>query len=333
MAPLLIVFLTLSMFAQSLTVMATTKDQLVETAKTYIGTPYHYGGTTPNGFDCSGYINYVFEQLDVNLPRTTSGLYQEGTSVSKSDLEVGDIVFFNTFGSGVSHAGIYIGDGEFIHASTSRGVTTDSLNSDYWSPRYLGAKRVTETEPEIEQASLETSRELEPGEYRDVKENHWAYDEVLNLSQDDVIHGTGDDEFGVNGDLTRAEVASLLVRANDLSAEGKNSSFIDVEGHWSAKEVAAAEQAGFLDHLTGERFKPEEKVTREEVAVMVANAFDLEANGQNGFTDVTQVHDAYDEITALKEHGIINGYDDGTFRPNHTITRAEFAIVLYKLMN
>lgn len=116
---------------------------ITKTATSLIGVKYSYGGTTTSGFDCSGYVNYVFKEHSISLSRTTSSLYAEGTAVTKANLEVGDLVFFNTTGKGVSHVGIYIGDGEFVHASTSKGVRIDKLNDPYyWGDRYIGAKRV-----------------------------------------------------------------------------------------------------------------------------------------------------------------------------------------------
>jgi cell wall-associated NlpC family hydrolase len=115
-----------------------------KTAKSLVGIKYSYGGTTTRGFDCSGYVSYVFKQNDIYLSRTAASMHASGTAVKKSNLAAGDLVFFNTSGKGVSHVGIYIGDGKFSHASTSKGVRIDKLNDPYyWGKRYVGAKRIS----------------------------------------------------------------------------------------------------------------------------------------------------------------------------------------------
>ena len=121
---------------------STLASKIIKTAKKYIGCPYKWGGTSPKGFDCSGYVGYVFSAHGVELPRTSREQYNFGTKVSKSNLQPGDLVFFNTSGKGVSHVGIYIGDGQFIHSGTTRGVVIAELFSNYWMNLYLGARRV-----------------------------------------------------------------------------------------------------------------------------------------------------------------------------------------------
>jgi len=117
-------------------------QEIIATAKQYIGVPYVYGGSTPKGFDCSGYVKYVFNLHGMTLPRSSKQQWSVGTSVAKANLKPGDLVFFQTSGNGVSHSGIYIGDGQFIHASSSRGVMISALNTSYWVRCYYGAKRV-----------------------------------------------------------------------------------------------------------------------------------------------------------------------------------------------
>ncbi|GAX90468.1 C40 family peptidase [Effusibacillus lacus] len=113
---------------------------LLETAKSLVGVPYAWGGTTPSGFDCSGFVRYVFSQKGVDLARTSHDMYKQGTAVT--DLQPGDLVFFATYDSGASHVGIYLGDGQFISSTSSHGVKIDSFSSSYWGPRYLGARRI-----------------------------------------------------------------------------------------------------------------------------------------------------------------------------------------------
>lgn len=120
-----------------------TAQQIIANAKKHLGTPYVWGGTTPSGFDCSGFVQYVFKQSGISLPRTTSEQVKKGTYVSKSNLQPGDLVFLkNTYREGVSHVGIYIGDGQMIHASSSKGVTISSLSTSYYTQHYHSARRV-----------------------------------------------------------------------------------------------------------------------------------------------------------------------------------------------
>lgn len=121
---------------------STSATAIIATAKKYIGVPYQWGGSTPSGFDCSGFVQYVFKAHGISLPRVSRDQYAAGYAVSKSNLKPGDLVFFNTSGSGVSHLGIYMGNDQFIHASTSKGVIIAQLSSSYWTSRYVGARRV-----------------------------------------------------------------------------------------------------------------------------------------------------------------------------------------------
>jgi len=116
--------------------------RIVSISMDYIGVPYYFGGTTPSAFDCSGYVQYVFAQAGISLPRTADVQYEVGTPVSTTDLVPGDLVFFSTYTYGASHVGIYVGDSNFIHASSSRGVTISSLGEAYYSSRYIGARRI-----------------------------------------------------------------------------------------------------------------------------------------------------------------------------------------------
>jgi cell wall-associated NlpC family hydrolase len=114
---------------------------LIKHATQLVGTPYKWGGTTPGGFDCSGFLNYVFSKKGFKIPRTVSDIWNFGVDVSKPS--IGDLVFFQTYKRGPSHAGIYLGDGKFIH-SGSKGVTISQMSMSYWEQRYLGSKRIVQ---------------------------------------------------------------------------------------------------------------------------------------------------------------------------------------------
>lgn len=117
-------------------------SEVVNYAYNFLGRPYVYGASGPNAFDCSGLTSYVFRQFGVSLPRTSSSQFGVGMRVSRSDLQPGDLVFFNTYSS-ISHVGIYIGGGEFIHASsTGKPVMISSLSEGYYNSRFAGARRV-----------------------------------------------------------------------------------------------------------------------------------------------------------------------------------------------
>jgi cell wall-associated NlpC family hydrolase len=113
---------------------------LTRSAMRFIGTPYVFGGTSPSGFDCSGYVQHVFAMLGISLPRTADAQYYAGRPTI-GGIHTGDLVFFQTYEPGPSHVGIYIGAGKFIHSS-SHGVMVSRIADDYWASRYLGAKRV-----------------------------------------------------------------------------------------------------------------------------------------------------------------------------------------------
>jgi len=116
---------------------------LVGTALALRGAPYRNGGSDPNGFDCSGFTQYVFAQYGVSLPREVREQYRIGKPIDSRDLAPGDLVFFSTTDGGASHVAIVIGGDQFVHAPSSNGVVrVERLSSSYWGPRYVGAKRI-----------------------------------------------------------------------------------------------------------------------------------------------------------------------------------------------
>jgi cell wall-associated NlpC family hydrolase len=111
---------------------------VVGIAMQFLGTPYVYGGSSPSGFDCSGFVMYVFSKIGVSLPHNAAAQYGYGTPVSRSQLQPGDLVFFN----GLGHNGIYIGGGSFIHSPHTGDVVKISSISGWYSSTWVGAKRL-----------------------------------------------------------------------------------------------------------------------------------------------------------------------------------------------
>ena len=117
---------------------------LMREALSYRGTPYRYGGSSRGGFDCSGFTSYLYNKRGSSLPHTASGQFQRGQHVGKGAMKPGDLVFFQTVTKGISHVGVYLGNGKFVHSSSRRsgGVRVDSLDSGYYNNRFRGARRV-----------------------------------------------------------------------------------------------------------------------------------------------------------------------------------------------
>ncbi|WP_227937225.1 NlpC/P60 family protein [Alkalihalobacillus deserti] len=174
------------------------QDKIVVDSQSLVGTPYVYGGTTTRGFDCSGFLNYVFSKNGISLPRTAAAIYAAGDPIERKNLQNGDLVFFQTYKPGASHAGIYIGNNQFIHASSSRGVMVSSLNDSYWSQRYIGNRTFLDqtTRSSLQAEDMVANAERQA---RSLK-NHYmvtsidqvqissAFEQSYNVAKDAVSH-------------------------------------------------------------------------------------------------------------------------------------------------
>jgi cell wall-associated NlpC family hydrolase len=122
---------------------------IAQFAMGFRGVPYRLGGADPAGFDCSGLVQYVFAQYGMDVPRVVEQQYEVGDSIRPSDIKPGDLIFFNTekSGNGASHVAIAIGQDSFVHAPNSTGVVRiETLSSTYWGSRYLGARRISQSD-------------------------------------------------------------------------------------------------------------------------------------------------------------------------------------------
>ncbi|MBM7703999.1 C40 family peptidase [Metabacillus iocasae] len=294
-------------------------DKIIPAAKKYMGVPYRYGGTAPTGFDCSGYIQYVFKEAGIKLPRTTVDMYRVGQAVSKHNLRVGDLVFFNTTGRIPSHAGVYIGDNQFIHSSSSKGISISNINDPYyWGSKYIGARRVL-------------SYPLAQGQFRDAGTSYWAHDEIKTLANNDIIQGYEGSYFKPNESITRAEVAALLAKSLNLSMSNRKQTFKDVSSsHWAVGAINALRSKGIMSGDQSGNFRPNERLTRAQLSKVLAEAFHLQKAASTDFNDVPSNHWANQYVNQLAASGITTGYQDGTFKPENKVNRAQFATFLYR---
>lgn len=305
-------------------------QKIVSIADDYIGIPYKPGGTTTAGFDCSGFTSFIFQQVGITLPRTSKDQSAVGDSVKKAELQPGDLVFFITNGSDISHVGIYIGDKKFISSTSSKGIKIDSIDDPYyWGSRYVSATRVIEVEEDEVEAI-----NLAPGEYVDVSSTSWMYQPILNLSNQGVITGYEGNAFLPEKAITRAEAAKMISSTFALKASSMNIQYQDVpENHWAMNFIAAATESQLLNGYEGNLFKPDEPITRAEVAALITRAFQLKQTGTAiNFNDLSSEYWAYDSIQILASHQIVKGYEDNTFKATKKTTRAEFSSLLYNAL-
>lgn len=169
--------------------------------------------------------------------------------------------------------------------------------------------------------------------FKDLNEGFWAKDEISYLVEHEIIKGYPDGTFNPSKTITKAQGATMLVRALKLNVTNNpDPGFSDVSKNHSAyKEIAAAVAAGIFEK--GEKFNPNEEMTREAVAVAIAKAFKLQSSGQLKFTDVPATSSAYKAIASLAEHDITTGYVDGTFKPNEKVTRAQFSAFVARALS
>lgn len=294
---------------------ANSSASLINTARNYLGTPYLLGGTTPAAFDCSGYTQYVFKKEGISLPRVTSQQITVGKPVAKKDLAVGDLVFFNTTGRGVSHVGIYTGSNNFIHASVSKGVMVSSLDDPYyWKNKYIGARRVTDFSDNIKEEIEESTQE-----------------EMNNDSQKE------DSKFAATGPvkevtyINRGEIAKVIADKLKLDQTTINLTFRDVDdADPNFYAISAVAEAGILSGTNG-NFYPKQEISRAELAKILVEAFSLTGSTDAKFKDVPKNHWASEYVNILYHNKITSGYSDGTFGISEKVTPIQLRNLLNRI--
>jgi cell wall-associated NlpC family hydrolase len=136
---------------------AASVQNLFTDVKQYLGIRYRFGGQTPSGFDCSGFVKFMFSRsLDMELPRSSTEMSAIGTKVQRSELKPGDLVFFRNAKNRINHVGIFVGNNIFVHSSLSRGITRDNLNESYFNSRFATGVRVIDVPEKQMQQEIES---------------------------------------------------------------------------------------------------------------------------------------------------------------------------------
>jgi hypothetical protein len=318
---------------------AATGNEIVNYAKALKGVKYQYGGTTPSGFDCSGFTSYVYKKAGVTLQRTAAQQYGQGSSVSKSNLQAGDLVFFNNLGRGATHVGIYIGNSNFISAE-SEGIAISSINDPYyWGKYYVGAKRMISAQvatPTPTPAPAPTSPPVTNGNFADVASSHPAYAAIKSLNIDGVISGYENQQFRPTTEVTRGQAAAMINRVLKLTPS-KAVTFTDVAtNHSFAKDIAAMNEAGIiLGYTSGKKYGMYDSLSKSQLAVILDRAFKITQSQQNqvqtasSYNDVPTTYWAYKPIVALKTIDLTTVFQTTNYSVNDSTDRAEFSAALH----
>ncbi|MCG7342674.1 S-layer homology domain-containing protein [Sporosarcina sp. ACRSL] len=326
-------------FTTSNTASAASSNEIAAYAQKFIGTPYKFGGTTPSGFDCSGYIRYVFNNFNINLPRTSADQFRVGKSVAKDELQPGDLVFFaNTYKKGISHTGIYLGNDEFISAK-SRGVMKANIKTDpYWSPKYAGAKRISTVKVAFDEVEVKSTVPMSET-FKDLPLKHLAHDAIIALNKKGIINGYLDGTFRPENSITRAHAATMINRELKLKATTELT-FKDVSPNYAYyDDIAALVEAGIFQGYSTEEFGVNDNLTRAHLAAIVDRAFDLqekldsESQEVSSYKDVPTTHWASESTQALKTLDQTEVFQTDNFNLGKKASRAEFSAAIFSAIS
>lgn len=165
-------------------------------------------------------------------------------------------------------------------------------------------------------------------------DGHWAEEEILYLTDEGYLTGYTGGDFKPDGSINRAEASAVLFRQQGLSEVDADFDDVDAD-FWAQGKIGALQSEEILSGYGDGTFRPDNEITRAEVAILISNTFDFENDGDSGndYSDVSESDQAYEGINELKNNHIMRGYGDGTFRPDESITRAEFSVVMARTLN
>ncbi len=257
-------------------------------------------------------VNMAFVERNFTDPAKVLDAYKECTDILKKDEEE------SSGGSGSSGGGSSGGGG--FGGGGSSSITKAEIGNDI-----------------IDSGNEEIAEKVNVT-FSDLNENHWAYEPVAFLSQKGIVSGMGDGSFALESEVTREQFVKIIVEAFNVQGVSTNNIFTDVEsGRWSEEYILAAFENGIAGGMGDGIFAPEKPVTRQDAAVMlkrVCDKYGIElTNNEKTFSDDDKIASyAKDSVKALSGAGVINGFEDGTFRPENTLTRAQAAKMIYGLI-
>lgn len=314
------------------------KNAIVTSAKARLGIGYQLGGQGPNSYDCSGFTSAVMkEALGITLPRTSRDQYSVGQNIAFASLGVGDLVFFKTSGGdSISHVGIITNisgnDVKMTHANSYTGKVQeeDIKNSTYWQKTYYGAREITNATKDIVAPIVpDTTKpvspviETKPDEY-----NNYFPPSELNDARIKVgaatIEQTTDSTKIINDTIIRTTPTPTPSASTSISPSPSPT----VLPTTSAVPTPASSAATSLPSTS-----PSPQVSPTPILTPSPSTSPSSVPKTAIFADVSSTNKAYAAIEKLAAAGIINGYEDGTFRPNASVTRAELLKMIYKALD
>lgn len=299
------------------------------------GLPYSYGSTGPDSFDCSGFTSTVVRNaLGVELPRTSRDQYTVGREITFDQLGVGDLVFFDTAGGGaISHVGIITdvqGDTKYMtHANSYYGKVMREKFEGYWLETYFGARELTNVTANMV-AGTEPDTTYTPPVLEDDQ-----YDGVFPPSEPTNGY-TGSTGSSTTGDDTDTDIDTDNDTTGNDTTTADEQVFPDVpKSHPNYKAITYLKKNNIIGGYPDGTFKPGNTITRAETLKIALNGAGINSDAYAAmasmFPDVDESHTLKQYMNYAKSNGIVNGYPDGTYKPNNTITKGEGSKVLVNI--